>query len=480
MLVKLPQMKQSWCMALVTTLQTQLSNRESLTENTDIKKMKDSGFDLNNNFRTMKISDCCISESNKKRLDTLCSRMNACSSPSSCLLSCKRELMANQCEDQTDATEVKKPSIDQDEYNPMTYMEVDNFVQSEVIEISDDSQEAVPHSLKEVTNSPTIPKIRDITLQSPEISPTTEVSNLPDYSALHEPKEKSVNPLVALPTTHVPEVPNPPELEIMGMEVEPAAEDPIVDKYAHLKNHLRSSEDLDVEHVQEFISSFSENSPKTLVIISQFLEINTVSEASAVMLIRQFLSLENECSFQATIIFAEYCIGSWLGTLQQAGSRNLLATVGAFAQKHPKAFIEGVILKQFDATCLLWPQCDLIVKVMKNFEKETLQYLMEKLLQSKDKDSSSVWNDHMIQLLSAVLERKLDLDASIFEAFVNCLQVQSLPLANSLKFAKLVLMIINKYGVLVKPSLTTFKQMLEENNTFLKKSALTALKKLEE
>lgn len=468
MLVKLPQIKHYWCAALVSTLQTKTIQRE--TKTADIRRT-----------RALKIPAYCISESNKTRLDNLCSKIRATSSANNGLLTAKFEPM-----DQ-DKWKNDTPGLNINDQTNLAadIMEVD-AIQSEVFEISDNSPETSSCLQVKIPNPPGIKPVEihqksmDITSVISPTRHTSEVLNLPDDSTLHETEGILVDPSASLSSLPLSQLPNAPELEIQNIEVQLSEEDAFLNQYTQLKNHLLTcSEDLDVE-LQEFFDGFLENTFQALVTILTFLEISTIPEGSMIMLVKQFLLFEKECSFQATVMFAEYCIGVWLVALQQVASRNVLAVVVAFAQKHTKAFVEGVMIKQFNATSLMRPQCDLIVKVVKNFEKETLQYFLEKLLQSNEVDSRSVWNEDMILLLSTVLDRKMDLDVSIFEQFVNWIQSQSLPLASSLKFAKLVLTIINKYGSLVKTRLHSFRQILEENNTFLKKSGLTALRKLED
>lgn len=469
MLIKLPQMKQSWCAALVSTLQTKIIHRE--TKTVGIRKT-----------RALTIPACCISESNKARFNNLCTKIRATTSTNNCLLAAKFEPMdADRWK--TDVPGLNTGNKREAMRNSVADMEVD-AIQSEVFEIFDNSPETSSYSQVKIPNPADIKPVEflqksmDITVLS--TTNTSELLNLPNDSTLHETKQIQVDSSVASSSLPLSQLPNPPELEIQNIEVELSGEDALVNQYNQLKNHLLTcSEDLDVE-LQGFLNWFLESTFKALVTVLTSLEISTVPETSIIMLVKQFLLLEKECSFQATVTFAEYCIGAWLVALQQAASRNVLAIIAAFAQKHPKAFVDGIMVKLFNATSLMRPQCDLIVKVMKNFEKETLQYFLEKLVWSNEVDSHSVWNEDMILLLSTVLDRQIDLDVSIFQKFVNWLQSQSLPLASSLKFAKLVLTIINKYGPLVKTRLPTFKQILEENNTFLKKSGLTALRKLED
>ena len=458
MLVNLPQMQQTWFAALTARLQAMIMNRG--VNQPDFGKMDCSTCDLKK--RAVMISPCCISESNKARLDNLCLKINDSTEPSCSLLCAQLEVVVSRDEDQVGA-KGKEVKTERGKYNPMPHMEVDNFIQSEVIEIFDDLPE------ESATGIPDIPELsihRTVDISVPVTSPTRHscVARCPTNDSL--------------PTLHLSEIPNPPELDIQNMEIDQSFN--IVNQYNNLKTHLRCSEDLDVERIQEFLKGFLENTLKDLVMICTFLEINSIPENSMIILIKQFLLLENECSFQATVVFSEYCIGVWLASLQQAGSRNLLAVVSAFTQKHLKAFVDGVMVKQFNAESLLWPQADLFVKVVKNFEKESLQYFMEKLVIFNMSHSLSIWSEHMILVLSTVLERKLELDMSIFDKFVIWLQFQSLPLASSLKFTKLVLTLISKYGSLVKERLATFRQIVEENNTFLKKPGLTALKKLED
>ena len=461
MLVKLPQMQQSWFAALTTRLQAKIVNRG--VNHPESGKMDCSNSDLQK--RAVMISPYCISKSNKARLDNLCSKVNAASEPGSSLRCAQLEVIVNPGADQVAAKD-KELKSEQGKYNPMPHMEVDNFIQPEVIEIFDDLPEESATSLIGIPSNPELSIHRTVDISAPGTSPTRRVCEV------HYPTDYS------LPTLPLSEIPDPPELDIQNMEIDQSFE--IVNQYTNLKTHLRCSEDPDVELIQEFLNGFSENTLKDLVMICTFLEISSIPENSMIILIKQFLLLEKECSFQATVVFAEHCIGVWLASLQQAGSRNLLAVVSAFTQKHLKAFVDGVMVKQFSAESLLWPQSDLFVKVVKNFEKESLQYFIEKLVIFNERDSLSVWNEHMILVLSTVLERKLQLDMSIFDKFVIWLQFQSLPLASSLKFTKLVLTLISKYGSLVKERLATFKQILEENKTFLKKPGLTALKKLED
>ena len=272
---------------------------------------------------------------------------------------------------------------------------------------------------------------------------------------------------------------NEPEIsEIAVMEEGFSEIDNIPDKVVQLKENFKSLEEFDREYFLEFVTYFQQSTPRELKKFCMFMEMDKVPETATMALINKFLLLSKECSFQSLVVFADYCIGSKLRAMEQAVSRNMLAAIVAFAKTHPKAFVDGVVVRLVELELVQWPQSDLILKVFKGaLEKENLKYFMGKVLNS-EKFILSIWNDHIISIFSVLIDMKLEMNKDVFDKYVVVLRSQSTALASNLKFAKMLLLTINKYGPMVRQSRSTFQQMLEENNTFLKKSALTALKKL--
>ena len=302
-----------------------------------------------------------------------------------------------------------------------------------------------------------------------------EVIEIPDDI----PKTSFDTRLFELPAP--PDLSNQPDItEMVAMEEVIPVSNCLPDKVIHFKEYLKSSEEFERKCFQEFVSIFSGPVPKDLDRICQFMEMDKVPETATIILIEQFLSLNMECSFQSTVVFADYCIKLKLQTLEQAASRNLLAAVQAFAKAHPKPFVDGMMIKMFQSKSMQWPQCDIILKLIRDsLERDILKYFLGNVLMTFEQSPSRlIWNDNIISIFAAVVDMKLDLDNCIFGKFVAALQSQSLALASNLKFTKLLLTTINKYGPMVKQSHSAIQQMLGENNTFLKKSALAALKKV--
>lgn len=278
------------------------------------------------------------------------------------------------------------------------------------------------------------------------------------------------------------ELPAPPlcsELEITVMEQGLPEIDNIPDKVVQLREKLKSLEEFDREYFLEFVMYFQQSSSRELEKFCLFLDMDKLPETATMALIKQFLLLSKECSFQSLVVFADCCIGSKLRAMEQTVSRNMLAAVVAFAKTHPKAFVDGVIVRLLELELVQWPQSDLILKVIKGaLEKENLKYFLEKVLNSEKFVSLSIWNDHIISIFSLLIDMKVDMNKDVFDKYVVILHSQSMALASNLKFTKMLLSTINKYGPMVRQSRPNFQQMLEKNNTFLKKSAMAALKNL--
>lgn len=476
MLIKLPQIQKPWFASMVSAIYNKIQISFLAAKEVACKP---SAADLSLHsdlfFISGKITSHCISKKHQERLDNLCSKVMKTTSSflsqqndadNCCTASTLNQ--SNNCSGKSNQSEngLHEHSI---------CMEVDDS-HEEVIEISDVSFDSSQGNSKEIAPGFVIDEVEFPTCN---VLKTQQCAFLPQcekifdgYSTFEAKcqddkfKERSrVNS-------------SPPGLEIRSMEVDSFDRGFLLNDYIDFKRLLASSEDISKKEIQFFFQSLQEQSSADILKIFTFLETSLVSENTIVNLIYEFLSTEN-FTFQTTVIFAEYVLGSYIIAMQKVASRNLVVAVTWFSQKCPKAFVDGTMAKHFDRKCLLWSQCDLMVKISKTMHQESLRYFMMQLVQSKKDEYETVWNEHMITLLSTVIDRQIDFDAEHFQKLVNWLQFQSMPLASCLKFTKLLLILIKKYGSLVKKSLPLFKQMLMENTTFLKKSAVSILKKLE-
>lgn len=115
------------------------------------------------------------------------------------------------------------------------------------------------------------------------------------------------------------------------------------------------------------------------------------------------------------------------------------------------------------------------------FTLEVVKYVLEKILDTRfnSQGSSFKWSEDTVTVLQSIINLKFDIfDKPLFEKFAVTLEQQAPFMGKSLKFAKLLLAIIAKYGLHVKEHHDLFARVLQNNDTFLKKAGISALRKV--
>ena len=216
--------------------------------------------------------------------------------------------------------------------------------------------------------------------------------------------------------------------------------------------------------------------------ICVFLDLRELSESVSVLLSQQFVAMTTLPSYGNTTIFAKYNILPKLEGLTQAASRVLFTTIHSFAKKHPRPFCDGVVSHLLRSTDFAAPQADVISKIISDaFTLEVVKYVLEKILDTRfnSQGSSFKWSEDTVTVLQSIINLKFDIfDKPLFEKFAVTLEQQAPFMGKSLKFAKLLLAIIAKYGLHVKEHHDLFARVLQNNDTFLKKAGISALRKV--
>ena len=250
-------------------------------------------------------------------------------------------------------------------------------------------------------------------------------------------------------------------------------------KISALENLLQSS-DIKEQDVTNELEVLSSCTSVQLESICTHLNLKSVSESSAVSLCQMFVSIPVEPSFRNAAVFASHCLLPKIHRLQQAVSRQLLNAVFSFANRHSRAFCDGVIIKLVCDSNLGVPQADVVNRVIKDyFNGDTRVYLLEQILVIKS-DSQGLpftWSENTVSIVQTIIDFKPGLSRDLFATFIMVLEKQSGMLSKSLKFGKLMLAVINKYCEHIASHYNSFLRIIEGNNTFFKKAGLSALKK---
>ncbi|XP_070569156.1 Fanconi anemia group E protein-like isoform X2 [Ptychodera flava] len=204
------------------------------------------------------------------------------------------------------------------------------------------------------------------------------------------------------------------------------------------------------------------------------MELSSSSETFLHNFCHVICNLNPEPSFSNCCVIAKHCFLDKLQQLQQNASRSLLMSIIKFCESFPKPAIEGVLVP---IACgdLGSPQVDVISRLT----RETLSGEMRLHLYRSLCNIDMEWNPSTSLLFQTLLNTKLDLDEGTLTKFLSLLEHHGVSQQKCLKFGKVLLTTINKYGKQFSPSLVTvMSHILDVNRTYLKKTSAAALKKL--
>lgn len=160
--------------------------------------------------------------------------------------------------------------------------------------------------------------------------------------------------------------------------------------------------------------------------------------------------------------------------MQQSASRILTGVVTMVAENLAKPLIEGVFVPATQGSLSTF-QSDLMVKICKDvFNKTSRYYLLEQIFKYQPEIT-----DNLIAVLQTILDNKLDIENSLLTVILESLKDQGIKLEKNLKFGKLILALITKYGgQMTMEHKEILSQILMTHKSFLKKTIQAAVTKL--
>lgn len=248
---------------------------------------------------------------------------------------------------------------------------------------------------------------------------------------------------------------------------------------------LSSTEKLaqDNNALQSRLQVFNELSSTEMEQACVFLQLSSLSSENTVAVLCQaFVKVEPEPSYQNTNIFALKCVLPCLQKLESSVSRLLGNGVKMFCEKYPTTscnslFIQLLVNPSFNSF-----QADIICKIIKDkFNSDCINRLFGLILDTPNSAEGGefYWSEDIVTVLQTIIDSKANLDKELLDTkYVDTLKVNATVLSKSLKFTKLVLATIRKYGSLVSVHKQSFISILDRNETFLKKAGMASLKKI--
>ncbi|XP_064602688.1 uncharacterized protein LOC135468385 [Liolophura sinensis] len=206
------------------------------------------------------------------------------------------------------------------------------------------------------------------------------------------------------------------------------------------------------------------------------LQLDTLSEVAMMISCDHLCSLGEELSHSNCVEFLTAAVLPKVKVTITTVPRSLCSVLAKVSKQFPRALIDGVItpcLQDVDAAVC---QAQMFCKVIKEmFSGASRLYLLQKLV-----DGSVPVSAGLLSLIQILIDLKVDMDRHVMHSLVHLLAKFSGPFAEDIKFGKLLLAFVTKYGKQMNMEcVDLLKVVSSENQTFLKKAVSTAIAKIE-
>ncbi|XP_013396988.1 uncharacterized protein LOC106163841 [Lingula anatina] len=230
----------------------------------------------------------------------------------------------------------------------------------------------------------------------------------------------------------------------------------------------------DISEIQSELDIFKTCTAEQIQAVCNVLNFKSLEEVALVTACHHLTSLGTEVSYSNCVCFARSALMPKIISLNQNPSRHFIGAVVTFAKVFPKQVVEAAIIPVLTVQAGKY-QAVLVSKVVKEaIPSEHQQLLLKQVIRSQVECSEDVFT-----VLQTILECQPNFDDELLRDLSSYLAQYAVSLANSLKYGKLILALINKYGKQLNPDeRVVVSQILKVHNTFLKKSAEASLKRL--
>ena len=187
-----------------------------------------------------------------------------------------------------------------------------------------------------------------------------------------------------------------------------------------------------------------------------------------------------DVSGRAAALFIGEVLRPRLAALQEAASRTLFAALLALLRVHARPLLHELLLPTLwhDGGALSGGQAEALSRLLKELPEALLGECLSAFLQG-DGGVPSGWSEAQVALLQTALSRKPPLDGPCVAELVVQADANVDGLRKSLKFSSLLSTLLKTHGQQLRPHLPAVRRVAERLETFMRKSILAAVGKLE-
>lgn len=188
-----------------------------------------------------------------------------------------------------------------------------------------------------------------------------------------------------------------------------------------------------------------------------------------------------QVSGRAAAAFMGAALRSRLVGLEQPASRTLFNALVALLHAHARPLVEELLvpIMRLAGGALRPPQVEALSRLLKELPEALLGKAMADFLAGEG-GVPVVWAEPHVALLQALVARKPSLDPAALGELLVQADANADALRKSLKFSSLLATLVKTHGAQLRPSLPSLRRVVERLETFMRKSILAAVGKLEQ
>ncbi|XP_023649376.1 Fanconi anemia group E protein isoform X2 [Paramormyrops kingsleyae] len=228
-----------------------------------------------------------------------------------------------------------------------------------------------------------------------------------------------------------------------------------------------------VKDTDSVLQVLNECEPPQVELLCAELQLSEIPEQILPPLCSGLLSLCPDLSQCTATVLTRSLFFKKVLSLRDPASRSLLSAVTSFGRRYPRPACSALISPILQSGQMNRVQAELLCRLIGDCLEPQYQLLIfgETLVLS--------WGEEVLSVVHTLLDSKLELTEELFSQFITHLRQQAPDFTKSMTFAKMVIGVLNKYPSRVSPHKHILSCCLASHETFLKKSLLAALKRID-
>jgi hypothetical protein len=185
-------------------------------------------------------------------------------------------------------------------------------------------------------------------------------------------------------------------------------------------------------------------------------------------------------SSRAAGAFVGHMLLPRVARLEQAASRTLFSALLALMEHHARALVDALVVPAMwcGGGALSGGQAEVLARLVREAPEAQVGRALEAFLAGEGGQPTS-WTEAQVGLVQAMLARKPPLEGGAIGELLVQADANVDALRKSLKFSNVLSTLVRSYGPLLRPHLDAVRRVAERLETFMKRSILAAVAKLE-